>query len=645
MKVFKKLSIFSLMLLFIILFTNVNINAEETSNEEIYYEESVIEENTLAGGIYHKRIKGYSKVTDPESIENGAKEAGYGSSKPLELNKYYSQQLNILEIPNESDVKLVPWGVVSNGQWTLAKVTQMAEDYEASNPGWKVVAAINGDFFDINGKNNLRYTPSGTMKVDGDMYKINTGWPMLAINNSGEGNKLTGFLAGTVNQSSNPYLYIYDENNDIIKEFKVDLINANPSDNQVALYISFYDSGHTLQKVNVENGYIVKQAKDTVPFSKKSVFGKGKITEFGSQELAVNQFAIKTINPEVLSYLKENVTIKVQYKIENELLENCDNVIGYHDNVIENGIPSYENDGYGAARLPRTLLGTREDGSIVMIVVDGRQAASGFYGISNQETAAIVQHYGMVNGYQMDGGGSATMVVLKDGQLEVVNSPSDSNGATARSDSDCILIAMQVPVVDYDIKSTSDSISFVVDVKEKIEKYNDLYIDLNGVKKQVVDGKVTFDDLETFTDYVYSFYAKVDEEYVSIVYQGKIKTPKQKPVIDGVNISIIETNGVEKYEVEMILSDPNNSITYAVLIVGENKYWANGNKFAYSIDKMNLGNSIDWYIEINYNLQSGEGIKKEKIENISLYYTQISGVLDCQFESIKSVINDIFAIN
>ena len=645
MKVFKKLSIFSLMLLFIILFTNVNINAEETSNEEIYYEESVIEENTLAGGIYHKRIKGYSKVTDPESIENGAKEAGYGSSKPLELNKYYSQQLNILEIPNESDVKLVPWGVVSNGQWTLAKVTQMAEDYEASNPGWKVVAAINGDFFDINGKNNLRYTPSGTMKVDGDMYKINTGWPMLAINNSGEGNKLTGFLAGTVNQSSNPYLYIYDENNNIIKEFKVDLINANPSDNQVALYISFYDSGHTLQKVNVENGYIVKQAKDTVPFSKKSVFGKGKITEFGSQELAVNQFAIKNINPEVLSYLKENVTIKVQYKIENELLENCDNVIGYHDNVIENGIPSYENDGYGAARLPRTLLGTREDGSIVMIVVDGRQAVSGFYGISNQETAAIVQHYGMVNGYQMDGGGSATMVVLKDGQLEVVNSPSDSNGATARSDSDCILIAMQVPEIDYEVKSTSDSVSFIVDVKKQIEKYNDLYIDLNGVKKQVVDGKVTFDDLETFTDYVYSFYAKVDEEYVSIVYQGKIKTPKQKPVIDGVNISIIETNGVEKYEVEMILSDPNNSITYAVLVVGENKYWANGNKFAYSIDKMNLGNSIDWYIEINYNLQSGEGIKKEKIENISLYYTQISGVLDCQFESIKSVINDIFAIN
>ena len=186
MKVYRKIFIICFVL-FTMCFTTINIKANESVDEPIYYEDSIMEENELPGGVLHTKLLGYSKVTDQESIENGAKEAGYGSSKPLELNKYYSQQLNVLEIPNESEVKLVPWGVVSNGQWILAKVTQMAEDYEAANPGWKVVAAINGDFFDINGNNNLRYTPSGTMKVEGDLYKINTGWPMLAINNSGEG--------------------------------------------------------------------------------------------------------------------------------------------------------------------------------------------------------------------------------------------------------------------------------------------------------------------------------------------------------------------------------------------------------------------------------------------------------------------------
>ena len=276
MKIYKKIFFVSFIFLFTICFYNISLKAEESSVEKIYYEDSIIEKNELPGGVIHTKIKGYSQVTDQSSIENGAKEAGYGSSKPLELNKYYSQQLNVLEIPNESDVQLIPWGVVSNGQWTLAKVTQMAEDYESANPGWKVVAAINGDFFDINGKNNLRYTPSGSMKVNGDLYKINTGWPMLALNNSGEGAKLTGFLAGSVNKSQNPYLYIYDENDNVVKEFLIDNVNKEPNDDQISLYIAFYDSTHSINSINVENGYIVEKALDTVAFSTSSIFGKAK---------------------------------------------------------------------------------------------------------------------------------------------------------------------------------------------------------------------------------------------------------------------------------------------------------------------------------------------------------------------------------
>ncbi len=642
MKIYKKIFIVSFIFLFTICFYNISLKAEESSVEKIYYEDSIIEKNELPGGVFHTKIKGYSQVTDQSSIENGAKEAGYGSSKPLELNKYYSQQLNVLEIPNESDVQLIPWGVVSNGQWTLAKVTQMAEDYESANPGWKVVAAINGDFFDINGKNNLRYTPSGSMKVNGDLYKINTGWPMLALNNSGEGAKLTGFLAGSVNKSQNPYLYIYDENDNVVKEFLIDNINKEPNDDQISLYIAFYDSTHSINSINVENGYIVEKALDTVAFSTSSIFGKGIISKFGNMELKNNQFAIKTSNSEVLGYLKENAKIRVQYKIENELLQNCDNIIGYHDNVIENGVPSYENDGYGAARMPRTLLGTREDGSVVMVVVDGRQAGSGFYGISNQETAAIVKHYGMVNGYQMDGGGSATMVVLKDGELQVVNSPSDSNGVTARSDSDCILVAMKVPVIEYSLNVTSSSIEIELDVKEAIEKYNDLYIDLNGNKQKVVNNKVLFENLETFTNYVFSIYAKVGDEFESLAYQESITTPKQVPVIDGILITITENNGVEKYEIEMILNDPNSAATYAVLHVGKNKYWINAGKFSYSTTNQNLVNVDDWFIELNYNLQEGNGIVEEEVKNIKIYFGDLETVLDCQLENISDVINDIF---
>ena len=151
-----------------------------------------------------------------------------------------------------------------------------------------------------------------------------------------------------------------------------------------------------------------------------------------------------------------------------------------------------------------------------------------------------------------------------------------------------------------------------------------------------------FDNLETYTNYVFVIYAKVGDEFVSLAYQGSATTPKQIPLIEYVLVTITENNGVEKYEIEMILDDPNEAVTYAVLHVGKNKYWINGNKFSYSKDSKNLGNVDDWYIEINYNLQSGNGIVEEEVKNIKIYYGQLESAIDCQLENIQDLIIDIF---
>lgn len=45
-----------------------------------------------------------------------------------------------------------------------------------------------------------------------------------------------------------------------------------------------------------------------------------------------------------------------------------------------------------AARHPRTAVGVRPDGSIVMAVIDGRQAASGKEGVFGDEMAAIMKN-------------------------------------------------------------------------------------------------------------------------------------------------------------------------------------------------------------------------------------------------------------
>lgn len=81
---------------------------------------------------------------------------------------------------------------------------------------------------------------------------------------------------------------------------------------------------------------------------------------------------------------------------------------------------------------PRTAVAVLADGSIAFVVVDGRSDASA--GMTLTELAEYTQSLGAVTAYNLDGGGSSTVVV--DG--EVVNSP--SNGGE-RATSDILYVA------------------------------------------------------------------------------------------------------------------------------------------------------------------------------------------------------------
>ena len=74
-------------------------------------------------------------------------------------------------------------------------------------------------------------------------------------------------------------------------------------------------------------------------------------------------------------------------------------------------------------RNPRTAIGQRADGTLVLVAVDGRQPGWSI-GITNWELAQTLVRYGCVTGFALDSGGSTT--VAFDGQ--VLNRPSDPQG-------------------------------------------------------------------------------------------------------------------------------------------------------------------------------------------------------------------------
>ena len=82
---------------------------------------------------------------------------------------------------------------------------------------------------------------------------------------------------------------------------------------------------------------------------------------------------------------------------------------------------------------PRTAIGRRADGKILLVTVDGRQPLLSA-GMSLQMLAELLVSFDATEAMNLDGGGSTTMYLLG----KVVNSPSDKTGE--RPVSDAILL-------------------------------------------------------------------------------------------------------------------------------------------------------------------------------------------------------------
>ena len=76
--------------------------------------------------------------------------------------------------------------------------------------------------------------------------------------------------------------------------------------------------------------------------------------------------------------------------------------------LIINGEPR-QLDGQGSGANPRTVIGQRSDGAVLLLVTDGR-GTSGHLGATASDLIGIMQEYGAVNAANLDGGSSSTMV-------------------------------------------------------------------------------------------------------------------------------------------------------------------------------------------------------------------------------------------
>lgn len=93
--------------------------------------------------------------------------------------------------------------------------------------------------------------------------------------------------------------------------------------------------------------------------------------------------------------------------------------------LVDDGrIVEYDSDKtFYTGRHPRTLIGKRAGGEVVLVVIDGRFKGQG-EGTTIAETAYIARQLGLVEALNLDGGGSSTLWTAQKG---VLNHPYDNH--------------------------------------------------------------------------------------------------------------------------------------------------------------------------------------------------------------------------
>lgn len=572
-----------------------------------------IRNEQLHTDVFYRHDLGETKTTIDKTPSGGDKNAaGSGGGGILDPNLFYKQSINILEGKTGNNVKVVNWGYTTESKYVLKNLTNLALDYEEKHPGWKVIGGVNTDFFDMSAREALPYQPLGPMISDGEVIRAAGASKfslMIGFKNQGLSDDLVvkKYIANAsgFDDVVGPFeLSIYDANNQIIKTFVIDKHNSVPADGEISLYNANWDASKTIVPKEMDlaaKSYVIEKADKALANNSRDFYGMGTISSTTPMTLTEGQFAIISNNDEVNQYLNTGVKVRVQHRFEG-IYDGIEELTSAHEIIYENNVEApLVNDMYYYTRAPRSILGIKEDGTIVMVTIDGRQAKDDMYGATQEEMAAVMKYYDCVSAYNLDGGGSTTMLIREGDNFKVVNSPSDGN---PRPVANAIFFVVYEPEIEHkvvDIKRNS------VEIELDVNNLNghdikDLYVKLNGSIDKVTNKRIVFTNLEPNTEYLYQIYYKdQDGKLHQTILGGKVTTAKRRALVE----NFILTQSDNELKVEVFFNDPDQSITRASVRIGDQTSYINNSKA--TIKGVDLKKNYELKLIIRVDLGDGQG--------------------------------------
>ncbi|MBB6352218.1 hypothetical protein FHU36_008814 [Nonomuraea muscovyensis] len=266
----------------------------------------------------------------------------------------------------------------------------------------RAVAAVNGDFFDINNSGAAQ----GVGVQNGTLIQspIAGHDKAVAITGDGVGRVLTMYFEGSATPAGGSPITL-TQFNQLVQRDGVGLFTPLWGSHTRARAV---EGATAVTEVELAGGVVtqVRQAAGSGPIPAGTTVLLGR--DAGAAALAG---------------LKPGDRVDVAYQPKASDGREVKAAVGGNHVLVKDGVVQNSAD---PAAHPRTAVGFSADGRTMhLLTVDGRQADS--RGVTLNELAAMMAELGAANALNLDGGGSSTMLAREPGQagVQVENSPSD----------------------------------------------------------------------------------------------------------------------------------------------------------------------------------------------------------------------------
>ena len=548
-----------------------------------FEEGTVLESGTIEAGVSYRELTGTS-YTD----------AGTPGSQ------------HIAHVTMDKDEgMLIPWSLLTMSGLSSGTVVNIANDFMAQHPGYKVLAAINGDY-----------------------YNMTTGEPVNALAQNGRVIKPDNFyldryfslgfdddrvIANKTNETMDDYVIgLYDENGRMYKEFFLEGFNTLPSETGITAYFGLINEPVT------EDAFLYKgDIRFHTEYTQHYMLTKNLTSE---TEVSLNPYDVTVSfrNDQLLPLFNDAAYIEIQ-KPFTGVYDGIGNVIGVGSKPLEdNVIKPFEdiNDqsvSFAQTRHPRTSLGFTAEGDVIFLAADGRQP--GMDGVNLREEAVIMQHLGAVNTYNFDGGGSTQLAVHDGVGLRLLNSPSETS---VRRVSNALLFVK--PVVDVELnvhELTESDVTFSYQIGDTDVTINDVHIylddDLLDVSEGVNETVSGLSDEGIHRLAVEVTYTQGQSTHTICFANRRLNmsdaegnTGSTEPVFPSdFDLSFDDDDSTEGFTVTVDFNDPDNRLVKMYLLYGDERDIVSKTVNGYQVEIENATPDHEYVFELEYHYRSG----------------------------------------